>query len=62
MESFQFNATNFAYEITSWTAVFYSHDEHKKISVAINIERLREIVDAADKDWALLVAREGGSV
>lgn len=60
MESFQFNATNSAYEIASWIAIFYANDENKKITVSINIERLREIVAAADKDWELLVARDGG--
>lgn len=52
------NVTNSAYEIASWTAVFYVGD---KIAAAINIERLREIVSAADSDWALLVAKEGGA-
>ena len=54
----QLNATSATYEIVSWTALVHAGDD---VTIAINIVRLREVVAAADKDWALLVAREGGA-
>ena len=55
------NITKAKYEIASWIAIFEVSEPHEApLFVTINIERLRELVAAADKDWALLIAREGG--
>lgn len=55
------NITKAQYEIASWTAIFEVNEPYEApLFVTINIERLRELVAAADKDWALLIAREGG--
>ena len=58
MKTKQLNATSATYEIVSWTALVHAGDD---VAIAINIERLREVVAAADRDWALFVARDGGA-
>lgn len=58
MNTKQLNATSVDYEIVSWAAFVRAADE---VTIAVNIERLREVVAAADRDWALLVSKDGGT-
>lgn len=55
------NATSSAYEIVSWTAIIESKRGDDTVSITVNIEHLRDLVNEADAAWALLVAREGGN-
>lgn len=55
------NITKIEYEAVSWLAFFTIGEGIEQITTAVSIERLREIVQSADKDWSLLIAKEGGN-
>jgi len=53
--------TKIQYETVSWLAFFTIGEGEGQITAAVGIERLREIVQSADKEWSLLTAKEGGN-
>ena len=55
------NTTKIKYEVISWLAFFTVGEGDDQVTTAVNIERLRELVQGADKDFALLKLHEGGN-